>query len=228
VHEAVAQVEVTRIDEGLWRWTTAHPGWTPDEGGPEGWEAEVGCVYAELERAIVLVDPLVPRDEAEQARFWAALDRDVERLGVDVAVLLTVRWHGRSAAAVQERYPQASVWAGRATAAAVEGVAVDRVFAPGDALPGGVVPFVIACAAEVVYWLPPYRALVPGDVLLGGEDGLRLCPAGWLDDGVGLDDLRRELVPLLALPVERVLVSHGAPVLEGAAGALARALGRDG
>jgi hypothetical protein len=68
---------------------------------------------------------------------------------------------------------------------------------------------------------------VPGDVILGAKEGpgLRLCPAGWLPDGVGIDDLRTSLMPLLDRPVKRVLVSHGEPVLENAHAELSRLLG---
>jgi hypothetical protein len=54
--------------------------------------------------------------------------------------------------------------------------------------------------------------------------GLRLCPQGWLPQARTHDDLRASLRPLLDLPVERVLVSHGEPVLEQAAAALRRVL----
>ncbi len=73
--------------------------------------------------------------------------------------------------------------------------------------------------AEAVYWLPEQRALVVGDVLLGAgakpratDDPLRLCPERWLGKSTH-DDVRRALAPLLELPVEHVLVSHGAPVV---------------
>ena len=66
---------------------------------------------------------------------------------------------------------------------------------------------------------------MPGDVLLGTEGGVRLCPSSWLGRG-RLSDLAAELRPLLELPVERVLTSHGPPVTSGGAAALARALER--
>ena len=69
-----------------------------------------------------------------------------------------------------------------------------------------------------------------GDVLLGAgakpratDDPLRLCPEGWLGKPTH-DDLRESLRPLLDLPVEHVLVSHGAPVLGGGKAALERVL----
>jgi hypothetical protein len=41
---------------------------------------------------------------------------------------------------------------------------------------------------------------------------------------VGHPELRAALAPLVELPVERVLVSHGEPVLENGHAALSRAL----
>src|SRR5262249_27113975 len=107
---AVAHVEVTRIEEGLWRWTAVHPDWTPEEGGEEGGDPVVGCVYCECGDALLLIDPLAPDEGPDAERFWAALDGDVERLGLPVAALVTVHWHERSAAVVLERYG-AAVWA---------------------------------------------------------------------------------------------------------------------
>ena len=42
--------------------------------------------------------------EVEAARFLEALDRDVERRGLPVTVLLTVPWHERSITELVERY----------------------------------------------------------------------------------------------------------------------------
>jgi glyoxylase-like metal-dependent hydrolase (beta-lactamase superfamily II) len=191
-------VRVQEVASGLWRWTGLHPEWTPASGGPEGWDQEVGCVYYEAPDAVVLVDPLAPPEDEES--FWAALDRDVERAGKPVRVLVTVSFHDRSAEAVAKRY----------------GATTD------GPLPGGVEAHAAPAGEETVYWLPAHGALVFGDVLLGAEDGVRLCPESWLEGT--LAQLRDELRPLLDLPVERLLVSHGEPVLEGGRVALARAL----
>jgi glyoxylase-like metal-dependent hydrolase (beta-lactamase superfamily II) len=71
-------------------------------------------------------------------------------------------------------------------------------------------------------------ALVAGDRLMGdGRGGLRLCPSSWiryLSTGISLDELRDALRPLLELPVERVLTSHGEPVLRGGRRAIELAL----
>ena len=216
-------MRVTRIEEGLWRWTGLHPDWTPDEGGPNGWEQEVGCVHHEAEDAVVLVDPLVPPEDAE--RFWAALDRDVERAGRPVHVLLTVFWHGRSARELADRYG-GEIWAHeRVREVERREVEPTRFFSFGDVLPGGVEARDAVRFDEAILWIPQHRALVFGDVVLGAEPGrVRLCPESWLGEGGGHAELKEALRPLLELPVERLLVAHGEPVLERGREELARVL----
>ena len=76
-----------------------------------------------------------------------------------------------------------------------------------------------------MYWIPQHRTLVPGDVLLGAAGGgLRLCPRSWLPESTTVEMLAASLRPLLDLPVTRVLVSHGEPVLRNGRAALERAL----
>ena len=207
-------MDVVRIEPGLWRWTGYH----------EQWKEDVGCVFCETEDGIVLIDPLVPTEDAE--RFWEALDGDVERADGVVHVLLTVFWHVRSITTVAERY-RARTWVSSRTRPTMtrRGVPVSDAFRPGDALPGGLEAFATARAAEVVYWIPQHRALVPGDVLLGdGGGGVRLCPESWMPEKKSLRDLAESLRPLLELPVERILVSHGDPVLQNGGSALAATL----
>jgi hypothetical protein len=81
-----------------------------------------------------------------------------------------------------------------------------------------------------VYWLPRQRALAVGDVLLGAgakpratEEPLRLCPERWLGNATH-DDLHASPAPLLELPVGRVLVAYGGPLLLCGAQVLAAAL----
>lgn len=219
---------VDRLRAGLWRWTCRHPEWTPEEGGPDGWDPEVGCVYYEAPDAVVLIDPLVPGDGADRERFLRALDRDVERLGLPVAILLTTHWHERSAAELRDRYtPRTGVSIG-APESFVSDLVVTRVraFAFGDPLPGGIQTVPTSRPGQVVYWIPAHGAIVPGDLLLGdGKGGLRMCSDSWLKEPEAPQEVRRALRALLDLPVEMVLVSHGAPVLTGGRAALARALG---
>ncbi len=89
------------------------------------------------------------------------------------------------------------------------------MFRPGETLPGGIEAFRSARRTEVVFWIPAHQALVPGDVLLGdGAGGVRMCPESWLPEKTGHRELAESLRPLLELPVRRILVSHGEPVLE--------------
>jgi hypothetical protein len=193
-------MEVAALAPGLWRWTAPHPAWTPADEGE--WDQIVGCVYCEVDGGIALIDPLVPAEDAGREQFWRALDSDAERLGAPL-VLVTCSDHGRSSAEIVERYGAA----GRSVRDVV-GVQLIRT----------------ARYDESVYWLEPYRALVAGDVLIGDEaGGVRVCPDDWLDKGTR-DAVWASLRPLLELPVERVLVSHGEPVLAGGRAALARAL----
>ena len=189
-------MQVREIGTGLWWWTGRHPAWTPADGGPDGWAQEVGCIYYEGPDAVVLFDPLVPVEDP--VRFYEALDRDVERAGKPVRILLTVDAHARSAQQLAERY----------------GGTIGK-------LPGGV-EIGAEALGELVFWLPEHRALVTGDVIIAREDGLCL-PRTWIGEerlGEAVEALR----PLLELPVERVLVTHGEPVLDGARESLVHAL----
>ena len=207
-------MDVLEIAPGLWRWTGYH----------EEWKEDVGSVYCETADGVVLVDPIVPPEDSD--RFWHALDRDVNRLHASVHVLVTVFWHTRSAAAMVERY-QARVWApskARAAVARRAGVVTDT-FRPGNRLPGGIEALRTVRGGEVVYWLPEHATLVPGDVLLGdGKGGVRMCPESWLPGTRKHADLAASLEPADDLPIERILVSHGEPVLQGGGKALADAL----
>ena len=207
-------METVELEEGLWRWTGRH----------EEWQQEVGSVLVETGDGVCLIDPLIPPEDPDG--FLAALDRDVERAGGRVHVLVTIFFHARSARAIVERYA-APLWAPARAKAAVERRSgpVSEPFRPGDRLPGGIEALPSGRGAEVVLWLPARRSLVFGDVLLGaGSDRVGLCPESWLPDGTTLADLRLALRPLLELPVERLLVSHGEPVLRDGAAALRQAL----
>jgi hypothetical protein len=51
-----------------------------------------------------------------------------------------------------------------------------------------------------------------------------MCPESWLPANTSHRDLAASLRPLLDLPVRRILLSHGRPVVTGGGRALARAL----
>jgi hypothetical protein len=194
----------------LWHWTAPHPDWTPEQGGPEGWEQDVGC-YAYVPPdggTLVLLDPLAPE--------WDTLDRDVERHGPP-HVLITCRWHARSADEILGRYEGARTWV---FAPAVEetskAMRVTDGFEFGDELPGDVeAHLTFAEIGEVAYRIPEYRAIVTGDALARapGAD----VRVWWAD--------QERLRAVGEAGVEMLLLTHGEPVLEGGGDALARALG---
>lgn len=221
-------MEVRELAPGLWRWTARHPDWTPEQGGPEGWEPEVASYYCETGSDLILIDPILPADVDDRDRFWRALDRDVERVGRP-NIVLTCAWHARSTAEVLDRYGGARLWtAADGVEELPSGVVTSDRFRPGDPLPGGsaaIAGLVFDEVADMLVWLPSHSALVAGDTLVGGGPaGIRVCPDSWLGDlnpadaRVALRDRVREL------PVERLLPTHGEPVLSGAREALERAL----
>ena len=69
---------------------------------------------------------------------------------------------------------------------------------------------------ERVLWVPEHGALAFGDSFPGGA-----IPDDWLPEGRTREDYRAWLVPLLELPLELVLPTHGDP---GSRGLLQRAL----
>jgi hypothetical protein len=187
------------IAPGLLRWTAPHPDWCAQDD----WERDVGCVLYEAPDALVLIDPLLAT--AGRDEFLAWLDRRVA--GRMVSVLTTIHWHERDRHELIERY------------------CTDSSLAP-NRIPAGVKPWPLREAGETMFWLPDAATLVPGDRLIGAADGgLQVCPQDWLDqahvDRAGLATL---MGPLLELPIERVLVSHGEPVLRDGRAALSRAL----
>jgi hypothetical protein len=202
---AVRPASVIEIVPGLLRWSAPHPDWKPPQrlDDPGDWGREVGSVLYDTPEVLVLIDPLLPAQGAE--RFLAWLDERVA--GRAVSILTTIHWHSRDRELLADRYEgnSAKAW---------------------NAVPKGVVPKPLRGAGETVYWLPGGAAMVFGDRLLGDESGgVRLCPESWLDDvRVDRAGLARLMEPLIELPVERLLVSHGEPVLHDGRAALARAI----
>jgi hypothetical protein len=200
--------ELLGLRPGLFRWTAIHPE-APEEpkaGTPDEWGPDVASIAYQASDALLLVDPLVPED---RVGLQEDLDALVQRHGQPVAIVTTLQFHRRSRDALAERY-------GATTSRAKK------------TLPRDVQTVVIRGAGETMVWLPNPRALVPGDRLLGDErGGVRLCPDSWiryLPSGMRQAELRAALRPLLDLPVELVLVSHGEPVLENGREAIAAAL----
>jgi hypothetical protein len=214
-------VSVSELDPGLLRWTARHPEWHP-----RGFGDEVGSYAVAADGHLLLVDPLLPEDEPEPV-----LDALDAMLDGRVAILVTIGYHVRSASALWERWhgdtpvtihgpPQAARRLTGGAAAAFEELE------PGTLGPAGVEAFPIGRPrrGERPLWLPSHASLAFGDAVVstpGGE--LRM----WVHEPVDerqrafyRDRFAPTLAPLLELPVQRVLVTHGAPVVDGAAEAL--------
>jgi hypothetical protein len=194
-------VETLRLADGLWRWTAVHPRWAlwPNH---ERESPEVGCVYYEADDATVLVDPLVPA--GEEYEFFRHLDADVERRRLPVVILLTAEWHRRSADELAARYEA-------------------RI---GGALPEGVeeIPIEGADERQVAYFIRPHAALITCETFGVDIDGVL-----YVGRSPALrrpDELAASLDRIMELPIERLLVSHGEPVLEDAKTRMAEALAR--
>jgi hypothetical protein len=196
---------------GIWHWTLRHPEWHPrTEFG-----AEVGSYAVHEGDGTVLIDPLLD-DEVT-----AALDDVVEG---EVVVAVTIPYHVRSSADAVARWGGAIAGHPHVERRLPEGTP----FIADEDLPLGLVMHQVARTKERPLELPGVRALAFGDRIVGVEGGLRF----WIERE--LTDKRREwfrrqaapaLEHLLEVDCERVLVTHGEPVLHDGRRALGDALG---
>ncbi len=145
-------MDVTKITEGLWQWTT------PTSGA--GDVPVHRSTYVEAEDATVLIDPRFPDDAAERDRFWRAFDGDVARRGLPVLVLLTGGPDVAALAEIQDRH-----------AAQASGPVGDRARGVAPA-PDGTAPATgIVCRTltaptgdrRAMFLLPGHGAVVIGD-----------------------------------------------------------------
>ena len=121
----------------------------------------------------------------------------------EIAVVLTADWHRRSTDECVERFGA-------------------HVFGSRDDLPADVELASTGFDDEAAYWIPRHRALVIGDSFTN-EHRFRVMDT-WLPEGRTAQEMRDGLRPLLELPVELALVTHGDPVLADGREALRAAL----
>ena len=95
-----------------------------------------------------------------------------------------------------------------------------RPYGPGDRLPFGADVFRGHKANDTVLWVESRRAVISGDTLVDFGQGLEINER-WLPPDVTREEVAEGLRPLLRLPVEHVLATHGGPF---DAAALERAL----
>jgi glyoxylase-like metal-dependent hydrolase (beta-lactamase superfamily II) len=209
---------VNELAPGLWHWKAPHPQWRPTEP----WDQNVSSYAVDDGERLLLFDPIAPPAEIE--------GRAAER---EAAIVLTCPWHERdsqglverrglpvytplpdTAEYLMEKYGITAEQAGDGSPDVVwllkEGVGEAHLYTAGDRLDVGVDVFPGQKPNDMVLWVESHRAVIAGDTLVDFGEGLGINPR-WLGPGVTLEQVVEGLRPLLDLPVEHVLATHGNP-----------------
>jgi glyoxylase-like metal-dependent hydrolase (beta-lactamase superfamily II) len=203
---------VRELRTGLWHWEAPHP----EQKSGEEWLKVVSSYAIDDGDRVLLFDPL-------------GLPSEVEELatGRETAIVLTCPWHRRDVLSLRERLG-APIYVPPPDEGDPEPVD-GQVFRAMDRLPVGVEAYPGMEPNDLMLWIENCRVLLAGDTLVDRGNGLEFR-ADWASQGaigergVPPEQILEGLRPLLELPVEHVLVTHGGPTdraaLEGA-GALA-------
>jgi glyoxylase-like metal-dependent hydrolase (beta-lactamase superfamily II) len=209
---------VDELAPGLWHWRGAHPGWR--DGEP--WDASVSSYAADDGERLLLFDPIAVPGEIEALIPQRA-----------TAIVLTSPWHERDSRSLVERFdvpvytplPDSAEYlmqkygvtreqAGDGSPDCVwllrEGIGEAHPYTAGDTLDVGVEVFPGQKPNDLALWAPSHRAVVVGDTLPDFGEGLHVNPR-WLGPDVTREQVVAGLRPLLDLPVEHVLATHGGP-----------------
>ena len=203
------------LAEGLLHWTGPHPEWSAGDFG-----AEVASFAVRAGDEGLLIDPLLSSDGAFLDELFVGADR--------VSVLVTIGYHARSSEELASRF-DTRIYGPAGVARRLGGSSRFTAVDAGDELPGGARSFAIGKPrrGEQPLYVPSHRALVFGDAVVGEGGELRVWTQDRVDEKVRRfyrERFNPTLRPLLELDVERVLVTHGEPVLSGGGEALERAL----
>jgi glyoxylase-like metal-dependent hydrolase (beta-lactamase superfamily II) len=209
---------VREVATGLWHWEAPHAQWRSSEP----WGPEVSSYAIDDGERLLLFDPLAVPSEIEElgadrkgaivlTNPWHERDsRDlVERLGLpvytplpDTAEYLMEKW-GLTAEQVGDGSPDV-VWLLK------EGIGEARPYATGDRLDVGVEAFPGQKPNDMVLWIESHRTVIAGDTLVDFGNGLEINPR-WLSPDMTREQVVEGLRPLLDLPVEHMLATHGVP-----------------
>jgi glyoxylase-like metal-dependent hydrolase (beta-lactamase superfamily II) len=184
---------VREVQTGVWHWEASHPDWKPEAD----WGPVVSSYAIDDGDRLLLFDPLAPPSDVDELAA-----------GRETAIVLTCPWHVRDARGLAERLG-AQLYVpppDEGDPNPVEG----HVFRAGDRLPVGVEAFPGMEPNDLVLWVERRRALVAGDALNDRGQGFEF-PTDWANKGVPAEEILEALRPLLELPVELVLPTHGAP-----------------
>jgi glyoxylase-like metal-dependent hydrolase (beta-lactamase superfamily II) len=205
------------IAPGLWRFTCGRNGIPP---------SMTAYVLRDGEGTI-LVDPLV-RGDTEP--LLAALDEIVRGR---VRILITIPFHVRGSELLWRRWrdqQEVTIFGHEHCASRLDDRSAFRPLRGGETLDGGVRAHAIGQPrrAEIPFELPSHRALAFGDSVLEIDGELRVWAT--VDTERRRTSYQQRFLPTLTalteLDIERVLVTHGAPVLHDGARALAASLAR--
>jgi hypothetical protein len=213
-----------QLADGLWRWTARHPEWHPGEFG-----SEVACFAIQAGDDTVLIDPLLPSEPEDVLQL---ID---EQLDGRLSMLITIPYHVRSSEEIRKHFrkrAEITIWGHPACRKRLSDQAGFRECAPGDELPAGVSAYSIGKPRrhEMPLLIPTHKALAFGDAVVEVDGELRVWSDRSVDDGVGAfyrERFNPTLEPLLELDFDRVLVTHGRPVMSDGPAALERALRAD-
>jgi hypothetical protein len=210
-----------RIAKDLWRWTARHPEWHPGEFG-----AEVASFAARGGDDTLLIDPLLPREPD------AVLELVDGILADRLSILITLPYHVRSSEFLRDRFrthAETTIWGHPDCTKRMKRKTAFKPIDPAKPLPAGVSAHAIGKPrrSETPLLLPSHGALVFGDAVVEEGGRLRVWAMERVDDRV--ERFYRErfnptLKPLLELDFERVLVTHGQPVMKDGKKALRSAL----
>jgi hypothetical protein len=191
---------VREVREGLWWWEAVHPEWTAeDDAANRARGPQVSSYAVDDGVRLLLIDPTAPPAPL--------LDLAADR---ETVVVLTNPWHERDSRGLSESLG-APVFAPPPDDDGREIRMPAQLFEAGDRLPFGVEVFPgREPPYDVLLWIESHRAVAIGDTLIESADGLEIMES-WLPVGVTRDRVIEGLHPLLALPIELVLPTHGAP-----------------
>jgi hypothetical protein len=201
----------TKLADGLWRWTARHPEWHPGEFG-----AQVASFALQTGDEAILIDPLLPPEPEP------VLDLIEDILDKRLTILITVPYHVRSSEQIRGRFKsktETTIWGHPACAKRLDDTAGFKELGPEDDLPAGITAHHIGKPRrhEMPLHLPSHKALAFGDAVAEVDGRLVVWATAKVDKK--LERFHRErfnptLEPLLELDFDRVLVTHGEPVMK--------------
>jgi len=214
------------IAPGIWRWPAPHPEWSTRTE----WGKRVASYALVSEATLSLVDPLLPPDgSAQHDEVVARLD-ELAAAAPRLDILVTIPYHTRSAERLYRRYREqvaAAIWGHPAVAKRfLDSETPLTTIVPGKSVGAAAEAFAIGKPRryETPLHFEDHRVLAFGDAVIGFEGTLRVWQPGPFSPTWYRDGFLPTLTPLLELDFERVLVTHGPPVLRDGRAALAAAL----